>query len=718
MHHREHLRRRVVHGAKPLRGDLHPVSAVRCCDERRTPRGDARRSSQRKRVAGFVRRDVARASAAPLERRRGVPPPALHGRLELAVEPLPPELLARAVALLARAVRLAHHDAAAHRRRRLRGRPSRRVDDEHRADRVQQRARVRARRRRRLKPLEPPFHDLRRDRERVRAPERGLQRRDVVHHAPETPHVRLVVVRLLLDHLRTRVRHRAHRGSSSPARFGAFLFVTLVYRISRRQRLRGQRRGEPEVHQLNAPRVPVHQNVVRRDVPVHHPRFVVHVAQRQQNLGKDVPEKRFGRVCVRRAEPSDALRQRRALRELHHDEHRAFVCKGLDVPHDVRVVQPRQDAHLARHRVRETGLATDTRVTRFFFGVRLGEGTKALVLREHLLHGACRADAARARFVRAVHLAEGALAQALHQRVPAHDAGRVRGTLAGGIAREKKTRAPVVEEKTIPVGASAATRRALSRFLERVRESRRARLREPEPPRRDTGVPIELGLVLPDVDERREEVRREQSLESDAHALAVARKNKTQRAKRVRARLFARRRGAGRFDLVDFCDVGRRARARVGRRRLGVRRASLERPDQHAPERVDAVGARDGFAAVVVGGEFCERRTTQTRRRRFVRRTRGLPQPPKRVGDQSGRARGARLGHRRAVVQESAQHAKRQRALLLLNARVCVAFAFVSAAFIDRGGFRAFVLRLRANELERDAHRARGARAVPTLLEP
>jgi hypothetical protein len=239
VHHREHLRRRVVHGAKPLRGDLHPVSAVRCCDERRTPRGDARRSPQRKRVAdpparkrkaGFVRRDVARAAAAPLERRRGVPPPALHGRLELAVEPLPPELLARAVALLARAVRLAHHDAAAHRRRRLRGRPSRRVDDEHRAHRVKQRARVRARRRRRLKPLEPPFHDLRRDRERVRAPERGLQRRDVVHHAPETPHVRLVVVRLLLDHLRTRVRHRAHRGSSSPARFGAFLFVTLVYR--------------------------------------------------------------------------------------------------------------------------------------------------------------------------------------------------------------------------------------------------------------------------------------------------------------------------------------------------------------------------------------------------------------------------------------------------------------------------------------------------------
>jgi len=388
---------------------------------------------------------------------------------------------------------------------------------------------------------------------------------------------------------------------------------------------------------------------------VHHPRFVVHVAQRQQDLREDVPEKRFGRARVRRAEPGDALRQRRALRELHHDEHRASVLEGLDVPHDVRMVKPRQDAHLARHRVRE--IARNARETRLFFEIffemRLGEGTKTLVLREHLLHGARRADAARARLVRAVHLAEGALAQALHQRVPAHDAGRARGTLAGGVAREKKTRAPVVEEKTV------AIRGAFSRFLERVRESRRARLREPKPPRRDVGVPIELGLVLPDVDERREEVRREQSLEGDAHAFAVARKNKTQRAKRVRARLFARRRGF--LVVVGFCEVGRRARVLERRRRLGVRRASLERLDQHAPERVDAVGARDGFAAVVVGGESRQRRTTQTRRRRLVRLLRGLllPQPPKHAGDHRGRARGARLGHRRAVVQESAQHAKR-----------------------------------------------------------
>ena len=190
--------------------------------------------------------------------------------------------------------------------------------------------------------------------------------------------------------------------------------------------------------------------------------------------------------------------------------------------------------------------ASANRAAASLLRVRLGKRT-ALLLGKHLLHGARPADvrgaeaAAAARSERAVHLAEGALAQALDERVPAHDAGSVRDAVRlakiAGFAR-REARAPVVKREA--VRRKRPRIRGLERLLERIRESRRALLALRQPPRRDALVPLEFGLVLPDVDERREEVRREQRLERDAHALAVARKNKTQRAE-TRARTSLRR---------------------------------------------------------------------------------------------------------------------------------------------------------------------------------
>mmetsp|Transcript_8454 Transcript_8454/g.20355 ORF Transcript_8454/g.20355 Transcript_8454/m.20355 type:complete len:255 (+) Transcript_8454:371-1135(+) len=92
-----------------------------------------------------------------------------------------------------------------------------------------------------------------------------LQGRHLVQHHAEAPHVRLEVVRLVLDDFRTQVVGRSHHG------------LCVVFRGV-------QHPGNPEIPELHLPAL-VQKNVLRLQITVQH-LALVHVPQRETDLCK------------------------------------------------------------------------------------------------------------------------------------------------------------------------------------------------------------------------------------------------------------------------------------------------------------------------------------------------------------------------------------------------------------------------------------------------
>jgi len=116
--------------------------------------------------------------------------------------------------------------------------------------------------------------------------------------------------------------------------------------------------GDAEVCDLHPP-LPVHQHVLRFDVPVHHPQLVRKL-QRLANLRHDA-QGLFRRNLL----PMQQLPQRHPVHILHQQ-----VVKSLRFPeimhrYDVRVVQPRQRLRLPQEAFGELRIRTPFRCEDF-----------------------------------------------------------------------------------------------------------------------------------------------------------------------------------------------------------------------------------------------------------------------------------------------------------------------------------------------------------------